>query len=101
MDNAPASESDRYTDLFQNRKLVDRFRDEGFSRVHDGAWESRVIRRIREMLCFQAERAEFGVADAILAHDGAVQVQGGIELHAGLGGPDFHLTTCCGVRGTR
>ena len=89
-----AAGSGRYKDLFSNRKLVDGLRDEGLSWVNDGAWESWMIRRIREMLCFQAERAEFGIADAILAHNLPVQVESGIELHAGLGGPNFHLAAC-------
>src|SRR5271165_3440606 len=56
-----------------------------------------MVRRIRIVLCFQAERAVLLVCLATLADDTGIQMNGGVELHASLGGPDFHPATSGGI----
>ena len=49
-----------------------------------------MIRRIRIVLRFQAKPVAMFVDVTLFSGDRAVQEIAGIELHAGLGGEDFH-----------
>jgi hypothetical protein len=49
-----------------------------------------MIRRIGEVLGFEAEAVAIFVDVALLAGDGAVEKISGVELDAGLSGGDFH-----------
>ena len=57
----------------------------------NGGWELGMIRRVRIVLGFQAERAIFLIGLATFADDAGIEMNRGIELHARLRGPHFHL----------
>src|SRR5215471_17315023 len=60
------------------------------SRLQDGRWERGMIRRIGEMLGFQAESGAAAIHLAFFAMNGSIQEVAAIELHAGFGSPHFH-----------
>src|SRR5271154_4729867 len=50
-----------------------------------------MIDRVRKMLSLEADRPERRIRDAALSYNFPIQMNRGIKLHAGLGGPNFHL----------
>ena len=72
-------------------KFVDRFGRKFLAGTQHGGRELGMIRRVGIMLGFQAESAIFLIGLATLADDAGIEMNGGIELHAGLGGQHFHL----------
>ena len=70
--------------LLQRRELPDRARLHCIARLEDCTRERGLIRRVGEMLGFQAQSRPFAVHLATLALDGSIQEIAGIELHAGL-----------------
>src|SRR5260370_23200038 len=72
-------------------KFVDRFGRKFLAGTQHGGRELGMIRRVGIMLGFQAESAIFLIGLATLADDARIEMNGGIELHAGLGGQHFHL----------
>src|SRR4051812_47741609 len=78
-----------------NRRFAKRL-----ARPKNRVWELRLIRRIREMLRFQAERAVLDIGAAI-AVDGTVEKVAGIQLHATLRGLNFHDASAGGIFDSR
>src|ERR1700744_3380852 len=62
----------------------------GLSGIEPRRWKIRTVRRIRIMLRLQAQRIELAMGAAVFADHAAVEEIAGIELHAGLIGPQFH-----------
>jgi len=69
---------------------------ECFSRPQDRAGEIRVIRRIRKVLRLQAKSIAALVRVAIFPDDLPIQKIAGVELNAGLRGPNFKRTSTAG-----
>src|ERR1035441_4642951 len=68
-----------------------------YARAQNRAGKTRVVRRIREMLCLKAEALVLFVLHAVAAGEGSIEEVAGVELHAGLGGFDRHAPAALGV----
>src|ERR1700757_1116076 len=78
------------------RKLKNRGLVELLSRLQNRTWEIRMVRRIREMLCFQAEPEAPLVDMAFFAGNAPIQEISAIELHSRLRGPHFETASASG-----
>src|SRR5258708_1127753 len=72
-----------------NRKFVSSDGVVALAGLQDHGRELWLIRRIGIVLRFQAERGAARIGEAPFADSFAVEKIAGIELHAGLGGPNF------------
>ena len=71
-------------------KLVDRRGVVAMPRLEFGGREIGMVRRVRKVLCLQAERVTMVVNFAVFARDRAVQEVSGVELHSRLQGCHIH-----------
>src|SRR5438094_8599353 len=79
----------RWTSLFDG-KLVRRNGVVALAGVQDHGREFRLIRRIRKVLCFQAEGGALGIGRAAFPRGFTVQKIPGVKLHPRLRSPNFH-----------
>ena len=61
----------------------------GFAGVEDGGGEMGMVDGVGIVLGFEAEGVVLFVGDVVFADESAVEEVGGVELEAGLGGPEF------------
>ena len=64
------------------------------TRLQDRGRESRFVRRIGEVLCFEAEPEAVLVSHSAFTRRAAVQVVAGIKLDTRLRGEDVELAAC-------
>src|SRR6185295_4952077 len=82
--------------LLAHIKLMHRQLRIRLPRLHDNRWKIRMIHRIGVMLRLQAKSPVLFVNHAVLALE-VVQKIAGVQLHARLGGPDFHGALALGI----
>src|SRR4051812_19599180 len=72
---------------------------EGFAGLEDGGGEIGMVGRIGIVLGFETEAGVPGVGSTGGTFEGSVEEVAGVELDAGLGGPDFEDATGFGILG--
>ena len=78
---------------FFGRKFEHGLRLEFTARLQDRRGKIRMVGRVREMLCFQAQAIALLVDVSVFSGDGSIQKITGIELNSRLGGEYFQNTS--------